>query len=45
MDVDNTGPFVVTTSENWVLELNEPLYIGGVPDYDQLPSQIAGAEG
>lgn len=37
MDVDNDGPFVLDTPENWLLDLHQPMYIGGVPDYDQLP--------
>ncbi|KAJ8737484.1 hypothetical protein PYW08_000079 [Mythimna loreyi] len=46
MDVDNTGPFIAESSEQWaLLELKQPLYIGGVPDYDQLPAELAGASG
>uniref|UniRef100_A0A2A4JYR7 Hemolin n=1 Tax=Heliothis virescens TaxID=7102 RepID=A0A2A4JYR7_HELVI len=46
MDVDNTGPFIAESPQQWeVLELKQPLYIGGVPDYDQLPVDLAGASG
>ena len=46
MDVDNTGPFIAESPEQWaLLELKQPLYIGGVPDYDQLPSELAGVSG
>ncbi|XP_022832802.1 basement membrane-specific heparan sulfate proteoglycan core protein-like isoform X3 [Spodoptera litura] len=46
MDVDNTGPFIAESPEQWVvLELKQPLYIGGVPDYDQLPIELAGTSG
>lgn len=46
MDVDNTGPFVEESLERWdVLDLSQPLYIGGVPDYNQLPVELAGASG
>ncbi|KAJ8737311.1 hypothetical protein PYW07_000582 [Mythimna separata] len=46
MDVDNTGPFIAESPEQWaLLELKQPLYIGGVPDYDQLPAELAGASG
>lgn len=46
MDVDNTGPFIAESPEQWVvLELKQPLYIGGVPDYDQLPIDLAGTSG
>ncbi|KOB69323.1 Basement membrane-specific heparan sulfate proteoglycan core protein [Operophtera brumata] len=45
MYVENFGPFEVDTPENWILELQQPLYIGGVPDYNQLPEQLAGATG
>lgn len=46
MDVDNTGPFIVESQDQWtVLELKQPFYIGGVPDFDQLPNDLAGASG
>lgn len=46
MDVDNTGPFVAESVEQWdILDLEQPLYIGGVPDYNQLPPELAGASG
>lgn len=46
MDVDNTGPFDEEGLEKWdILELAQPLYIGGVPDYNQLPAELAGASG
>lgn len=48
MDVDNSGPFV----KEWenvipppVLDLVQPLYLGGVPDYNQLPAKLAGVNG
>ncbi|KAJ0183614.1 hypothetical protein K1T71_000037 [Dendrolimus kikuchii] len=48
MDVGQTGPFIaeLDPSSTWaVLELKEPLYIGGVPYRDQLPETLAGAPG
>nr|XP_037874357.1 basement membrane-specific heparan sulfate proteoglycan core protein isoform X3 [Bombyx mori] len=47
MDVDDTGPFITDSEEPWsaVLELNQPMYIGGVPDIDQLPAGLAGSDG
>lgn len=46
MDVDNTGPFVGESLEQWdILDLAQPLYIGGVPDYNQLPADLAGVSG
>ncbi|XP_072931305.1 basement membrane-specific heparan sulfate proteoglycan core protein [Epargyreus clarus] len=45
MDVDNTGPFVDSSIENKMIELQEPLYVGGVPNYDELPFQISAASG
>ncbi|CAK1588065.1 unnamed protein product [Parnassius mnemosyne] len=46
MDVDNKGPFMTESSMQWdVLDLKQPLYIGGVPDLNRLPSSLAGASG
>ncbi|XP_068617476.1 basement membrane-specific heparan sulfate proteoglycan core protein isoform X3 [Battus philenor] len=46
MDVDNKGPFVSESSKQWdVLDLQQPLYVGGMPDLNQLPSTLAGASG
>ncbi|XP_045541991.1 basement membrane-specific heparan sulfate proteoglycan core protein isoform X1 [Papilio machaon] len=46
MDVDNKGPFTSESSQQWdVLDLKQPLYIGGVPDPNQLPADLAGASG
>ncbi|XP_037299981.1 basement membrane-specific heparan sulfate proteoglycan core protein isoform X7 [Manduca sexta] len=46
MDVDNTGPFNRDFAEQWtLLELEQPMYIGGVPDFDQLPAELAGSSG
>ncbi|CAG9782356.1 unnamed protein product [Diatraea saccharalis] len=45
MDVDNNGPSIVTSTGWELLELAEPLYVGGVRDYDQLPAALAGASG
>ncbi|XP_075991621.1 terribly reduced optic lobes isoform X3 [Anticarsia gemmatalis] len=47
MDVDNRGPFFSETygTVTSVLDLLQPLYIGGVPDYNQLPADLAGASG
>lgn len=46
MDVDNKGPFTSESSQQWdVLDLKQPLYIGGVPDPNQLRPELAGASG
>ncbi|XP_048488585.1 basement membrane-specific heparan sulfate proteoglycan core protein isoform X3 [Plutella xylostella] len=42
MDVDNTGPFVQERSDLSVLDLDQPLYIGGVPTEQQLPEWLGG---
>ncbi|XP_052746482.1 basement membrane-specific heparan sulfate proteoglycan core protein isoform X2 [Bicyclus anynana] len=43
MDVDNTGPFVAEFNQYAVLDLNAPLYIGGVPDVR--PPELATSAG
>ncbi|XP_049885171.1 basement membrane-specific heparan sulfate proteoglycan core protein-like isoform X3 [Pectinophora gossypiella] len=46
MDVDNTGPFLAESPRQWdILDLNQPLYIGGIPDFSQLPDVLARATG
>lgn len=49
MNVGQSGPFVAETdpsNSRWVvLELNEPLYVGGTPYSNQLPEALAGASG
>lgn len=45
MDVDNNGPFTNSTALDWMLELREPLYVGGVYDLSDLPPALAGASG
>ncbi|XP_028173989.1 basement membrane-specific heparan sulfate proteoglycan core protein isoform X3 [Ostrinia furnacalis] len=45
MDVDNNGPTSVKSTGWEILELLEPLYIGGVRDYGALPAQLAEASG
>lgn len=46
MDVDNSGPFAKEWETNIpppVLDLAQPLYVGGVPDFNQLPDSVLGA--
>lgn len=46
MHVDDTGPFSAELSNNLqAMELRQPLYIGGVPDYNQLPIVLANPSG
>jgi hypothetical protein len=45
MDVDNNGPASMMLNEWALLEVAEPLYIGGVRDYNELPAPLAGTSG
>lgn len=44
--VDGRGPFTTESpGRSNGLDLEEPLYIGGVPDYNQLPDDIIVKQG
>ncbi|XP_061720060.1 basement membrane-specific heparan sulfate proteoglycan core protein isoform X2 [Cydia pomonella] len=46
MNVDDAGPFTtVIPTQLAVMDLNNPLYIGGVPDNIQLPAALASTPG
>ncbi|XP_077302363.1 basement membrane-specific heparan sulfate proteoglycan core protein-like [Arctopsyche grandis] len=44
--VDGKGPFTTKSpGKSNGLDLEQPLYIGGVPDYNQLPDELSSKEG
>lgn len=43
MDVENAGTF--TADSPGILDLKQHLFIGGIPDYEQLPNSLIGVRG
>lgn len=46
MYVDNDGPFIVTAEGRYLgLDLSEPLYLGGVPNFQQISPETRAYKG
>lgn len=46
MEIDNAQTFNAESPDQWaLLELKQPLYIGGVPEHSQIPDTLSATSG